>query len=270
MMPFMTQAAQQSNVPPNQIADLKLWYNASASSTAVGTTTTQNFNNPVVNGTPIATWNDLSGLGHPSNAQGGQSAYPTYSIPIQNGLGSVTYNAALANNLDINPISWAQGLSGMTIYVCARPTSFPGTVFPLLTTDTNWGVWWNGTNWSVGQSVGNFASANIVNDTSKFHIYGFTFDGTQSSPSMKLQFRYDRKAVAPVSYTGTIGTTTGNPKYFYFGGDSRSAGQGGATFASKYMDGYIGEVMIWTRALTPVQQQQAENYLNQKWGLGYN
>jgi hypothetical protein len=70
-----------------------------------------------------------------------------------------------------------------------------------------------------------------------------------------------------LSYTGTIGASTGTPAYWFFGGDNRGSSVN-ATFTSKYMDGYIGEIMIWTRALSNVEIGAVELYLNQKWNLG--
>lgn len=262
MMPYISAMGQQGYITPNQIPNLSLWYNASASATVINSVSTNNFSTTVTNGSSISSWTDLSGAGHPSNVFGGSSNNPTYTIPIQNGLGAVTYNAASSNNLDINPTAWAQTLSGMTIYVLSRPTSFPGTIFPLTVTDTSLGMWWNGTNWSIGQGAGT-GTVTVTNDTTKFHMYGMVYDGTQSTNAGKLQFRYD-KAGKTLTFTGTVGTTTGSPAYFFFGGDARNSG----TFSKLYMNGYIGEVLIWTRSLSASEISSVELYLNQKWGLG--
>ena len=266
-MPYIGEMGQQGYVTPNQIPNLSLWYNASASATIVNGVSTNNFSSSVVNGTSIGTWNDLSGAGHPANVNGGVGKQPNYAIPIQNGLGAVQYTSSSSDNLDINPISWSQNLAGFTIYILARPTSLPGTVFPLTVTDTFLGVWWNGTNWSAGQSSGNLGTATLSNDTTKFHIYGLVFDGSQTGNANRLKLRYDRTG-ANLTFSGTIGSTTASPAYFFFGGDNRGNAVN-STFSSTYMDGYIGEVMIWTRTLTSAEQLSIELYLNTKWGLGY-
>lgn len=266
LIPYMTDMGQQGYVSPNQIPNLNLWYNASASSTTVNNITTNNFQGAVVNGTSISSWIDLSGLGAPANVNGGSGKNPTYTIPIQNGLGAVTYAAANSNNLDINPIAWAASLTGFTIYVCARPTNLPATIFPLTVSDTSLGMWWNGTNWSVGQSANNLGTVTVTNDTTKFHIYGMIYDGSLSGNSNRLKFRYDRTAET-LSFSGTIGATTGSPGYYYFGGNNRSGANGGVT-ASTYMTGHIGEVLIWTRALSASEQASVELYVNTKWNLG--
>lgn len=269
MMPYMAEIGQMGYVTPDQIPSLNLWYNASASSTIVNKVSTLNFGSAVTNGSNISAWTDLSGTGHNANVNGGTGKQPTYAIPAQGGsLGAVLYNSANGNNLDINPTAWSQNLSGLTVYIIARPTSLPATVFPLVVTDTNLGIWWNGTNWTVGHSAGNYGTISITNDTSKFHIYGLIYDGTKSTNLDKVDFIYDlyEKSVS-MTFTGTIGTTTGTPAYWFFGGDNRGSSVN-ATFTSKYMDGYIGEVMVWTRALNHAEQTSVENYLNTKWKLG--
>lgn len=266
MMPYMASMGQQGYVAPNQIPNLSLWYNGSASTTTVNNVVTNNFSTSVTNGSSISKWIDLQGVGGDSSVQGGSSRNPTYTIPIQNGLGSVTYAAASSNNLDVNPLGWMASLSGFSIYVVSRPTNLPVTQFPLTVTDTSTGMWWNGTNWSIGVTAGNRGTATVTNDTAKFHIYGMVFDGTQTGNANRLKFRYDR-ADKTMTFTGTIPATTGSPAYFFFGGNNRSAGVGGA-LAGTFMDGYIGEVLIWTRTLSASEQSSVEYYLNQKWGLG--
>lgn len=203
MLPYISQMGQMGYVAPSQIPNLNLWFNASASSTIVNGVNTNNFDTAVVNGTSIKSWVNLYGNSPPSNVNGGTSKQPSYAIPIQNGLGALIYSSANGNNLDINPTTFSNNLSGFTIYVLARPTSLPATVFPLTVSETYLGIWWNGTNWSVGQSSGNFGTTTITNNTAKFHMYGMIFDGTQSTNDGKLKFRYDRTGQS-VTYTGTI------------------------------------------------------------------
>lgn len=247
----------------NQLPNLNLWYNASASTTLYNNVSTNNFNVTVTNGTLLSSWVDLTGLGSNSNVNGGNANRPKYATPIQNGLGAVQYTAASTTNLDINPTAWAQNHSGMTIYVVARPTNFPATIFPLVNSGaTGVGIWWNGTNWSIGQSTGNYGTVTLTNDTNKFHTYGWIFNGAQTGNSNRLKFRYDR-VQQTLSYTGTIGTTTGSTNYFFFGGNNRAIGDTAGTF----MDGYIGEVLIWIRTLTSSEILAVETYIKNKWAI---
>ena len=269
-MPYIGIAGQQGYVAPSSIPNLSLWYNASASSTVVNNVTTNNFDVTVSNGTAIGTWNDLSGAGHGANVNGGAGKKPSYATPIQNGLGAVQYASASSNNLDINPIAWfdstgATIVSGFTIFVIARPTSLPITLFPLVVTDNSTGIWWNGTNWSIGLTQGKFGTATVTNDTTKFHKYGIVYDGTQGGNAGRLKFIYDGIQQA-LTFTGTIPANTGAQAYMYFGGDNRGGAAGGALKAT-YMDGYIGEVLIWTRTLTAAELINVDGYISTKWNI---
>jgi hypothetical protein len=267
MMPYTTSMGQQGYITPSQIPNLTLWYNASASSTTVNGVATNNFQGAVVDGDAVSQWIDLSGLGQPANVNGGSGKRPTYKTNLQNSLSSVLYTSANSTNLDINPATWSNSLAGFTLYVLSRPTSLPITAFPLMVSDLSDGIWWNGTNWSIGVSVGNRGTVTVTNDTTKYHMYGMIFDGSQTGNANRLQFRYDR-AAKTLTYVGTIPATTPSNAYWYVGGDNRAGASGGA-LAGLYMDGYIGEVLIWTRTLTATEISNVEYYLNQKWGLGY-
>lgn len=265
MLPFLGAASAQGSATPSQLPNLSLWYNASGSSTTINNVATNNFGTAVVNGTSISRWIDLQKVAGDSNVNGGTGREPNYATPIQNGLGAVLYTSANQDNLDINPTAWAQNLAGFTVYVVARPTATPATAFPLTVTDTSLGIWWNGTNWSAGVTAGNRGSATVTNDTTKFHQYGMIFDGSQTGNAGRLQFRYDKSAQS-LTFTGTIPATTGTPAYFYFGGNNRVGAAGGA-LAGTYMGGYIGEVLIWTRALSASDIASVEFYISNKWGL---
>lgn len=269
MMPYLSALGQMGNAIA-AIPNLTLWYNASASTTTVNNVTQDNFDTAVVNGTRVGQWKDLSGLGHAANVNGGVSRKPAYAIQIQNSLGAVSYTSSNNENFDINPISWLSpapsGISGLTVYVMARPTVLPVTAFPLVVTDTSIGLWWNGTNWSAGVTAGNRGTVTLTNDTTKFHIYGFVFDGSQTGNANRVKFRYER-AEKTLTFTGTIPASTGTASdYFYFGGNNRSGVAGGA-LSNTFMDGYIGEVLIWTRTLSSSEIVTVESYLNSKWGL---
>lgn len=261
MLPlFGDLAGQGQAIAPDKIPNLNIWYNASASTTTVNGVVDQNFNVSVTNGSSIGAWNDLSGTGHDSNVFGGTGRQPTYTIPIQNGLGAVTYNPANQNNLDVNPIAWAQSQAGFTIYVVARPTSFAAK-FPLTVTNANLGMLWTGTTWQVGAAAG-LGTVTPVNDTTKFHIYGMVFNGAGTGNAGRLQFRLDKVNQTLNFGATTVGTTTSaSATTFFFGGDQRNGTLG-------FMTGYIGEVLIWTRALNQSELNGTEIYLNNKWGLG--
>lgn len=265
LMPYLGITGQQGYVPPSSIPNLSLWYNGSASNTVVNNANTANFDVTVSNGTAIGSWKDLSGTGHDANVNGGSGKKPSYATPIQNGLGAVQFSSISSQNLDINPIAWFDSISAFTLFVLARPISLPVNAFPLVVTESSGGIWWNGTNWSVGITAGNRGTVSLTNDTTKFHTYGIVYDGTQTGNANRLRLIYDNIQQS-LTFTGTIPATTGAQNYMFFGGDNRSGGSGGA-LAGTFMNGYIGEVMIWTRALAPSELINVNTYLATKWAI---
>ena len=266
LLPFFGSVAGRQGQPsPDELPSLNLWYNASSNSTDLGGVSTDNFSTAVVNGTSVSAWTDLSGTGHDANVTGGGGPQPNYATNICNGLGMVQYTSANSDNLDINPTSWINNLSGLTIYVLARPTNYAAQ-FPLASSQQSSGISYDGTNMQVGVD-GVFGTTSAFNkDTNECHIFGMVFDGSQTATDTitqnyeRLKFRINGIEQI-LTFSGTVGSTTGSlDSYLFFGGENRP----GMTLG--FMDGYIGEVMIFTRALNFAEQLGVESYLRQKWG----
>lgn len=261
LLPFFgSVAARQGQPDPDEIPSLNLWYNSSANTTDLSGTFTNNFSTNVVDGSNISAWKDLSGTGHDANVTGGGGPQPNYATNVCNSLGMVQYTSANGDNLDINPVSWIQNLSGITIYVLARPTSY-SSQFPLVSTEDSNGISYDGTNMRVGIGGVVGTTSTFNKDTSNCHIFGMLFDGSLSGNEERLKFRIDGVEQS-LSFSGTVGTTTGSgDSYLFFGGENRS----GVTLG--FMDGYIGEVMIFTRSLNIAERLGVESYLKNKWGV---
>ena len=56
-------------------------------------------------------------------------------------------------------------------------------------------------------------------------------------------------------------------EHMFFGGDNRGSVGAGNSLSSTYMNGYIGEVLIFTRAITPSEITSTENYIKTKWNI---
>lgn len=266
---FGDYAAQGSAVVPNQIPNITLWYNASANQTLVNNVLTNNFqSNPLTDGTEVTKWKDLSGVGQDANvynAGGGNG--PLYKTGIQNGLSSLLYASANKRNLDINPIgAWAKLQAGFTIYTVLKITSLPASAVQVLVTDANLGHQWTGTYWQVGAAGGLATAQSTTISTTSWTMHGMVFDGNYTNANQALQnagrlvYRYN-KAQQTMTFSANPGTQTSNTaSVMYVGGNNRSA-------PLSYMDGYIGEILMWTRTLTATEIGQVETYLSQKWGL---
>lgn len=229
------------------IPNLQIWYDASTPSQFQPS-------NPV-NGASLSNWNDKSAFAHNASPVGGANK-PTYATPIQNGYGAVQFDG-ISQNFQINLTTWAASLPGFTIYMVLRPTSTTGTRAASYS-DTNGmanyitnGVW-------VTQTAGGTGTSTVAADTSKFHIIGQIFDGTQTGNDNRLKFRYDLTP-QPLTWNGTtVGTTTNS---------SVSKINFGWTGTGGYWQGYIAEVIMLTRAATALDVSAIETFLKTKWAL---
>jgi hypothetical protein len=251
MMPYLSTLGDvgQGAVPPADIPNLSLWYNPDVNTAAKVNLNGSNEVTQII---------DLSNAGHPANSFGAK--YPDYITNILNGLNGVRYTSANQDNLDINPIAWAQSQGGFTLYVVARPTTIPGTQFPLVVTDANLGIQWSGSAWQVGAAGGVATAAGATNNTATAHIYGMIFDGSATGDANRLRFRYDG-AQQTLTFSASPGTqTSASASTMYFCGNNRNN-------PKSYMDGYLFEVMIWLRALNSSEIAGTEAYIKGHWGI---
>lgn len=234
---------------PNQLPSIGLWYNATDGSAA-------QFGSNLTDGAVVTQWLDLTGNGRVANKAGSSTIKPSWQANEQNGKGVVQFTAAESDSLDINPITWAQSLSGATVYVVAKALTLDGTNRTMVTTNTGgYNISWSGSYWRVGAASGFGEAQSLSPDTSAYHVFGNIFDGTQTGNANRLKFRYDGVQQTLNFGATTVGTTTSpTASYFYFG-----------TNNSTYFNGYIGTIMIWTRALNISECLQVESYLKTVW-----
>lgn len=269
IMPYLGFAGQQGYVAPSQIPNLTLWYNGSANQTSVSNVLTNNFqSNPLTDGTEVTKWKDLSAVGQDANVYGAAGGTgPTYKTGIQNGLSALLYASASKMNLDINPIgSWAKLQSGFTIYVVGKWTTLGAGNIQIAVTDANLGHQWTGAYWQVGAAGGLATAQSTTVSTTAWTQHGMIFNGSFTDANQatqnagRLVYRYN-KAQQTLTFSANPGTQTSNAaSVFYVGGNNRNT-------PKTYMDGYIGELMIWTRTLTLVEITQVETYISTKWGI---
>lgn len=270
MMPYIGGMAQQGAiVDPNTIPSLTIWYNASANQTLVNGTLIDNFqSNPLTDGTTVTKWKDVSGVGADANQyNAGGGGGPTYKTSIQNSLSALYYVSGSKNNLDINPIgSWAKLQSGFTIYVVGRWSTLGASNIQIAVTDANLGHQWSGAYWQVGAAGGLATAQSTSVSTSNWTMHGMVFNGSYTNANQALQnagrlvYRYN-KAQQTLTFSANPGSQTSNSAtVMYIGGNNRNN-------PKSYMDGYIGEVMIWNRTLNATEISQVENYISNKWGI---
>ena len=271
LMPLIGVSGQESLKisGPGVLSNLSLWYNASSGQTLYNGVLTNNFQtNPVTDGTEITKWKDISGVGADANRYNqGAATGPTYKTNIQNGLSALLYSSANKNNLDINPIgTWEQNQTGFTIYVVGRWTTLGASAIQIAVTDDNVGHQWTGSYWKVGAAGGVATAQSTTINTNIWTIHGMIFNGSYTNADTALQnagrlvYRYNRLPQT-LTFSANVGTSTSNlSTVFYAGGNNRNT-------PKSYMDGYLGEILIWTRAITATEALQVETYIGDKWKI---
>lgn len=250
----------------SQLPNLEVGYTA-------GVIDATTFNSGVItSGTEITSWHNAGGLSsHDWNSQGGKR--PEWYSSIQNGLGVVRFNSTTTNtpsgedadtdeSLTINPVAYLQSLTGVTQIIVFRSLSTAAGTRYCCSTDVNgfqWGQ--SGTTWIGGFAGATFTVDTLVADTA-FHYVTFLYDGSATGNANRLTIRLDGVPVT-LTFTGTVGTATSAvSKYFYGGATGTSASN-----QTNFWIGDIGELLIWTRALTTSEVLAAETYLKNAWAI---
>lgn len=230
-----------------QLPNLEVWYNAPDAASIS------------IQSGGVGAWaNTGNSTSHDWNSSGGNR--PTYVSNIKNGLPAV--NFAGNQFLTINPVAYLNGLAGTTLALVFKSSSTATGIRYATATDQTGFTWGqNGTTSWIGGFAGATYTVNTVPVDTNWHHVVITFDGTQTGNANKIKVRLD--AIDNVlTFTGTAGTATTNNGYFYGGGKGTNA-----TNATSTWIGDIGEVLIWTRALTISEVLAVEQYFTNKWAI---
>jgi hypothetical protein len=154
--------------------------------------------------------------------------------------------------------SFLSGLAGMTVIVVCKPTA-TATSFYLCNTDQgDLQIFYSGGVWNVKAAGGTGVSGATLS-LNTWQIHSFVYNGGGATSAQKLRYRYN-KADQTLSISGTITPTSGNSNDNYVWGAKD-------TSSSTPFKGYIGEVMLFNRALTAGEVAAIETYLGGKWGV---
>jgi len=246
-----------------QLPNLEVWYDASV---AASTT----FNSGVIaSGTEVTSWHNKGGLSsHDWNSTGGKR--PEWFSNIKNGYGSVRFNNVTAGTptgedsdtdeiLSINPIAYLQSLPACTLVILWRSLSTAAGRHIITSSNTGgfqWGL--DGTQWVGSMAGGAFTVDAHVADTNWHHVT-ITFDGSLTGNANRVKVRLDGTDT-PVTFSTSVNATTNASASTFYGGVDSTGNSG-------YYIGDLGEVMIFTRAITPSENLAIEQYLTNKWAV---
>lgn len=228
------------------VSGAALWLDASKQWNLFDTTALAN--NLYSNGGAIGQWNDLSG--NAQNAQQTSSANrPTWLSPAngQNGLGAVAFNGT-SSKLTGLPISTS---STYTLYFVYKYNA-GGTTYPP--------VFFNGNSGSNGYGFGRYSTNRTVLHGGK----GFAQDGVM--PTTWESAQISRSSGAFTFYVNGTSTTIGTLASYNAPTAQFSIGSCFDGTNWDYLNGQIGEIILYPTAHSSTDVATNYNYLKAKWG----
>jgi len=249
--PTLTLTATQAIVPSDPT--LQIYYDASLDT---------NFNPTPVSGDTFTQWYDSSANAHNANPIGGATTRPAWWTNVQCGLSAVKFDGT-SDGLSVNPLTSIASITGFTAIVLGKLVN-TGTTQQFITSGIG-NVSTNNSNLRLSGGTFVVGAANGLAQTSQIadlnpHMWTMVFDGTQSTNADKLKFYIDGVQES-LTFLSNVGTSTNASIDTLYIGVDRT----GTSSFRYYYGGFIYEVLLWNRVLTPSELSVTHNYLNNKW-----
>jgi prepilin-type N-terminal cleavage/methylation domain-containing protein len=240
--------------PVNGIKNLVAWYE---------TTSQASFDSSIDNDVAVSNWYDISLLNTKSNATQTIAANrPVYTENDINNLPTLKFTAASSQFMNLPDGTIPYNNSPYTIFIVAKASSIckgASVTCGLIasgTAATN-----QANNFRYLRSGGGFVNHWYGNDVNA----GTTLNTT--SPHI-VSFHYN-KSIRRIIFNGLSQTLTGasNATNNSVASVSNVIGSGGTSASNEQLDGTIGEIIIFDRALMVEEIDSIESYLSKKWGI---
>ncbi len=242
--------ALTNSSPVSGIEDLSLWLETtSKNSFSVAAPT---------DGATISTWYDINPQQTTKGTAAAGASLPAYNISSNsiNGLPVLNFDGAdnMAGPLVLTGTS-------ATIFVVAKRNAIVTnqTAFTLYGASANDSdnsasavIAFEGTGTSLQSFRNSVGLANFTHPGNNVpYIFTTKFDGTTNNAYLNGVI-----ATTPVTTTGSFNTTNYLVGARYFG-----------STATTFYNGYIGEIIVYNRALSDFERGQIETYLSKKWSI---
>ena len=153
-------------------------------------------------------------------------------------------------------------MSGATLTTVFQATSAASGNHYVTSTDVGgFQFGYNGSTWVGGFAGATFTINSITTDTNWHHVV-IVFDGTQTGNANRVKVRLDGVETT-LTFSGSANSLTSSSAGYFFGGSTGTSSNN----TSSYFQGYMGETLIWTRALNVAEQLAVETYLANKWAI---
>ena len=228
------------SVDGDTLVDLQVWYDSADTNTITPS---------AIDEQSVQQWVDKSAFAHNANPTNGNEK-PTYeNTVLQGGYGYIEIDGTQA--FSINPVSWTQSITGFTAFIVAKPTSeVNGDT--LMTTDTgDFKIAHNGSTWTAGMNGVTAVPTSSANTLDTWTIFTLRYDATNN-----LVFRLGKTDYTLGAHTPPA-TSSASNSALYLGYDG----------ANTSFTGFIGEVIMFDKALNTTEYANVENYLSNKWDI---
>lgn len=243
---------------PTKIAGLQLWLKADAIT-------------GVAAGGTVATWPDSSGNGNDAT-QATEANKPTWQTNVVNGHPVVRLDGT-DDWLDVSDQAGFDGGTGLTIYAVSKQATL-ATGKALITkwdyqTQGAWGfqthesttgeiqMYVAETVTDVGDKIQRSTNAGLT--ATSFTIVVTVYDGTQATNADRVKF-YRNGTVLSTAVQNTIPTSMPNAS------STLKVGKFGGSL-TRYYNGDLAELIVYSRALAAADRQRIERYLARKYGI---
>jgi len=242
---------------PKTISGLGLWLDAADTSSLT------------FNGNTVSEWRDLSGNAR-NFTQGTAANQPSGAVTTQNGRRVLSFEHVLGTASRLNgnsaSLSIARNVGGLTVFGVAK-SDLNDTLRPIIAASVGTGT---GARASIGTAftapnnftVGNrrldadsSQAATAGSNNTNANVFGGVLDYANAAAYLHL----NGATVATNTSFQTAGNTSDtNSQAVKIGSDA------GDVFNWR---GWIGEIIIYQRALTAAERQRVERHLGRKWGI---
>jgi hypothetical protein len=171
--------------------------------------------------------------------------------------------------LSVNPISALSSNTGQTVILVAKTLNSTTTQqYVQGGEDNNTGlnsiyIRQSGSTYNIAAG-GGFATGGVV-DTNP-HILSYVFDGSATGDSNRLKFYKDGDEQT-LSFLTSVGTTTSSLVNYLFMGVSYTEAPPAAGSTQFWYNGFLFDVLAYSRTLTPSELSAIQSYLSNKWNI---
>ncbi len=235
---------QTAQSPVNDIPNLVVWYE---------TTATRSFDaSEAVDGATVSTWYDLNSQSLAAvNATQSTSSYrPLYSTNVSNSLPMLKFDTTAYRYFTMPNGTVPYNNSNYTVFLVSRTTAC-GSLCVILFS---------------GDSGANSFNSFYYTDTGVSDIWSSNnLSATVSTVNLHVfSFLYNNSVGRTIYIDGTSSATLSNTNRTSTSGNNCI---GGCNSHADGLNGYIGELIIFGRALKNEERKSVEKYLSRKWGI---